>query len=263
LGGERNRGARPIYHSFEVGGKELDDYILDTGRSRASTGGKWTDQPPQKRLRKLKHAIPVYVPWKSRDANWIVAKNLWRYAALTASSENPEFPKDNTRADSPQLFWRSAAGALTPNIIGALGAALPYNFISVRGHNLTGAGQLIVYGADDAGFSSGLVSDAISVYGGNVSGLLPATRTKPYVKFYFSDVANPSNYIQAATIVLGSPSTSAGSGRRIIAGKRGRLRVQQSPSGWKCLARNTPCRIFRSGSGWASRTSPPRTSASG
>jgi hypothetical protein len=167
---------------------------------------------------------------------WIIPKNLWRYAALTASSENPEFPVDATRADSPQLFWRSAAAALTPNIVGDLGTALPYNFVSVRGHNLTAGSTLTIKGADDAAITTNVVSDVIPYYGGSSSAKLAATRTKRYLQALFSDAANPSNYIQAANIIIGF---AVSLGREWAPGSsQGNVdesEVQKSPSGMEML----------------------------
>jgi hypothetical protein len=178
-------------------------------------------------------AIPVYaISGPPRNRTWIVPKNLWRNAALTPSSENPEFPADSTRDDSPQLFWRSVAGALTPTIIGDLGSALPYNFISIRGHNLTGASTITVEGADDAAISVNVLADTIDYYGNAIYQALPATRIRRYARFSFSDSANPSNYINVANIIVG---LALNLGRQFTIGSsRGYIdesEIQQTPSG--------------------------------
>lgn len=42
LGGERNRGAKPVYHlHFDIGGKEVQKFIIDTGQTLGFDGHKW------------------------------------------------------------------------------------------------------------------------------------------------------------------------------------------------------------------------------
>jgi hypothetical protein len=43
LRGERNRGAKPVYHlHFDIGGKEVQQFILDTGQTLGFDGNRWT-----------------------------------------------------------------------------------------------------------------------------------------------------------------------------------------------------------------------------
>lgn len=168
---------------------------------------------------------------------WIITKNLWRSASLTSSSDNPEFPAENTRDDSPQLYWQSAAAALAPNIVGDLGAALPYNFVAIRGHNLTaGATQIDIKGADNAAMTTNPVTDSLTFYGNNIYQKLTATRTKRYVQFLFADSGNPSNYIKAANLIVG---LAVDLGRQYTIGSsHGYLdesEQQKTPSGFEAL----------------------------
>lgn len=169
----------------------------------------------------------------------IVLKNLWRYASLTPSSEDPQYPADNTRDDSPQLYWQSVAGVLTPNIVGDLGSALSYNFVAIRGHNVGASGTITVKGADDAAISVNVVTDTIPYNGNNVYALLPAVRTKRYIQPLFSDASNPSNYIKAANIIIG---LAVDLGRQYTGGSTlgyvDASQTQQPPSGMNLLVQD-------------------------
>jgi len=84
-----------------------------------------------------------------------------------------------------------------------LGAAHEYNFIALLNHNLTSAATIIIYGADDAAFTDGVVHDHLTFNGNNLYEILAAAQTKRYVRISLLNVANPSAYLQIGTIVVG------------------------------------------------------------
>jgi hypothetical protein len=83
------------------------------------------------------------------------------------------------------------------------GSALEDDFIALLNHNLTSAAVITYYGADDAAFTSNVVSDVIAWNALNIYKFLAAARTKRYRRLHVVDPKNPSCYIQIGTIVTG------------------------------------------------------------
>ena len=135
----------------------------------------------------------------------ILYRNLWRNGTLLAcSSENPQFPMENTQDDMVDLPFRTAAGDDDAETIDAdLGAANEYDFVAILGHNLTSGATITVYGADDDAFTSNVVSDVITHNGNNIFAFLDAARTKRYCRFKFEDASNPDTYINIGVLVVG------------------------------------------------------------
>jgi hypothetical protein len=134
----------------------------------------------------------------------VIYDNFWRSGTmLGASSENPQYPAENTQDDDTSFVWRSAAGALTPTIDVDLGSAKTYDYVGLFNHNFTSAATIQIKGADDAAFTVNVVTDTLTYNGNNLRGFLAAPRQKRYVRAYIQDAANPSNYIQIGTVVLG------------------------------------------------------------
>lgn len=84
-----------------------------------------------------------------------------------------------------------------------LGIATEYDSVAVLGHNLTSAATIYLQGADDAAFTTNLVSDELTYNASNIYEFLTAARTKQYVRILIYDVANPSMYIQIGALVVG------------------------------------------------------------
>lgn len=177
----------------------------------------------------------------------IVYESLWRNGEIIAvSSENPEFPAENTQDDSPQIYWRSVdvAGAITIDI--DLGSDRDYDFVSLRGHNLTGVATIKVIGADDDAFTVNVVTDALGFYGNNLSEKLAATRTKRYVRISLTDAANPSGYLQVGTIVLGKAfSINRRPGIPVQDGFESETAVESSLAGVEFVVEEGPMRRVR------------------
>ena len=134
----------------------------------------------------------------------VVYSNLWRDAVmLGASSEDPQYPAENTQDDDTSFVWRSAAAALTPTIDVDLGVATIYDYIALLNHNFIAGATIQVKGADDSAFTTNVVTDTITFNGVNVRAFLGTARTKRYVRVSIADASNPSNYIQIGTIVIG------------------------------------------------------------
>jgi hypothetical protein len=132
-------------------------------------------------------------------------RNLWRSGTLLAcTSENPQFPMENTQDDVVALPWRTATGDDDAETVDAdLGAAEEYDFVAILDHNLTSGATITVYGADDAAFTSNVVNDVLTYNGNNIFEFLAAARTKRYCRFKFEDGSNPDTYIQIGTLIVG------------------------------------------------------------
>lgn len=134
-----------------------------------------------------------------------VYKNLWRSGTvLAASSENAQFPKENTQEDIIALPFRTAAGDDDDETVdNDFGAACEYNFIALLGHNITDGATIEVKGADDAAFTTNVVTDALTHNGNNIFAFLSTARTKRYCRVRVQDASNPSGYIEIGAIVVG------------------------------------------------------------
>lgn len=138
---------------------------------------------------------------------FIVYQNLWRDGTiLAATTENAQFPAEYTQDDSKMLFWRSTAIAAEQDIDIDLGGAKEYDFVAILGHNLSVAATIVVKGADDAGFSSNVVTDTLTHASLNIYGKLAAARTKQYVRIALTDAGNTAGYLQVGAVVVGKRS---------------------------------------------------------
>lgn len=84
-----------------------------------------------------------------------------------------------------------------------LGAASIYNSIAIINHNLSASATITLYGADDAAFTTNLVTDSLTYNAASLYEYLGTARTKRYVKLHISDPANSSGYVSVGTIFLG------------------------------------------------------------
>jgi len=81
--------------------------------------------------------------------------------------------------------------------------AYEYDFIALLNHNISDSATIKIYGADNAAFTTNLVSDTIAHNSRNIFKFLTASRTKRYVRLSIEDPANPNSYIQIGTVFLG------------------------------------------------------------
>lgn len=138
----------------------------------------------------------------------IVYASYWRDGEIIAvSSENAQFPAENTQDDSPSLYWRSAACASEVTLDVDLGEAKEYDVISIRGHNFTSGATIVLKGADDDAFTTNVVTDTLTHNGNNLTQVLGTARTKRYVRLSVTDPSNPAGFVQVGTIVLGKGSS--------------------------------------------------------
>lgn len=92
-----------------------------------------------------------------------------------------------------------------------LGTATIYNSVAILNHNATSdvgktiadTGGFYIDGADNAAFTTNLVTDAVSYNASNVYGFLGTARTKRYIRVRFGDPANPAGYVQIGAIWIG------------------------------------------------------------
>jgi hypothetical protein len=162
----------------------------------------------------------------------IVYQNLWRDGTILAvTTEAAQFPAEYTQDDSPQLFWRSTAKADEQDIDCDLGAAHEYDFVVLLNHNLTSAATIIIYGADDAAFTSNVVHDHLTHNGNNIYEILPGVQTKRYVRISLLNAANPQSYLRVGTIVVGKSNTlNRGPSVPYRRGLTNETEVERSPS---------------------------------
>lgn len=172
----------------------------------------------------------------------IVYQNLWRDGTiLAASSEAAQFAPEYTQDDSPQLFTRTldVTGQKTWDC--DLGAILEYDFIALLGHNLTPDATIVIYGADDAAFTTGVVEDILAYNGNNLWAILTTARTKRYVRVSLTDAANGSGYLQVATIVVGKGSAlNRGPSVPYQRGPQNETEIDRPPSGSVFVVQERP-----------------------
>jgi hypothetical protein len=133
-----------------------------------------------------------------------VYKNLWRDAiALSASSEKAQFPKENTQEDIVTMSWRSNGTVSNEIFVADFGVASEYNFVALLGHNITSAATITIYGADNSGFTTGVVSQNLTHNGNNIFTFLASTYSKRYFRIQIQDASNPAGYLQVGTIIVG------------------------------------------------------------
>lgn len=137
-----------------------------------------------------------------------VYNNLWRDGTISTgyySSQDPQFPAIDTQSDTLDLCWRTLNDTDDPTYItNNLGSALGYNYVALLGHNIPNTATIKIRGADDAAITVNVVEDTITWNAGDIYFYLAATRTKQYVQIQITTPGNPDDYIQIATIVVGS-----------------------------------------------------------
>ena len=134
----------------------------------------------------------------------IAYKNLWRDGTIiAASSENPQYPAEETQEDSPQSKWRSVGAETAGEYVDCdFGAVAEYNLIGILGHNFTAGATIQVRGADDDAFTSNVVTDTLTYNGNNIWAVLGTARTKRYCSILVIDTGNPSGYVSIGTVVI-------------------------------------------------------------
>jgi hypothetical protein len=133
----------------------------------------------------------------------IIYKNLWRIGTIIAkTTQDPRYPAEDTQCDTPLQPWRSTA-LTTQNLDIDLGAAYQYDFVALLNHNLTSGATITIYGADDSGFTTNVVSDAITHNSLNIFFFLAAARSKRYLRISVADTGNSNSFLQLGTIIVG------------------------------------------------------------
>ena len=84
-------------------------------------------------------------------------------------------------------------------------SALAYDFVALLAHNISASATAItIYGADNAAFTTNLVTDTITHNATNIFKFLSAARTKQYIRIYVEDPTNADGYISIGVIFVGS-----------------------------------------------------------
>jgi len=92
--------------------------------------------------------------------------------------------------------------------------AYQYNHIALLGHNFSSSAVIKIIGADNAAFTTNVVSDTITYNANNIFFYLSAARTKRYIKIQITDPENSNSYLQLAVPYPGNywePSRKHGS----------------------------------------------------
>jgi len=130
-------------------------------------------------------------------------KNIWRDGLVIArTTEHPQFPAENTQDDDKALHWRSTAIAAAQVIDLDAGAPYGYNLVCLLNHNIQGGATITFYGADDAAFTSNVVSDTLTYYGNNLFKFLSVLRRARYLRISVTDTTNPSGYIKIGSVLV-------------------------------------------------------------
>ena len=129
-------------------------------------------------------------------------KNLIRDATVIGkTSENPQFPAENTQDDILALPWR-ATGCGDEHVDYDLGQAREYDLVGILSHNLSPSATVSIIGADDSAFSTGVVTDALTWHAGLIVAFLGTARTKRYVRLRVQDPSNTDGFVEIGTPIL-------------------------------------------------------------
>ena len=106
---------------------------------------------------------------------------------------------DTFTSDYRRIHWPAAYIDIN------CGSALAYDFVALLAHNISASyTALTIYGADNAAFTTNLVTDTITRNATNVFKFLSAARTKQYIRIYVEDPTNADGYISLGMIFVGS-----------------------------------------------------------
>ncbi|UCD07913.1 MAG: hypothetical protein JSW41_03040 [Candidatus Aenigmatarchaeota archaeon] len=132
----------------------------------------------------------------------MIYKNLWRKGTVIGkSSQNHQFPAEDTQQEDRDFFWRSLTDTETAYIANQLGAtAQQYNFAAILNHNIPSGATTKIIGADDSSFTTGVVEDTLDWNAGHIFDFLSTARTKKFVKTQVTNGNNPDDYIQEGPI---------------------------------------------------------------
>jgi len=128
-------------------------------------------------------------------------KSLWREGTiLTPSSEDPKHPATDTQIDTKAQFWK-ASGTSTPITVPCnLGTAQEIDSVIILGHNLPSGTTVQFEGADNSGFTTGLITRTLTWNANNIFAFITAF-TKRYVRLKASGTFTVAP--QVATILCG------------------------------------------------------------
>ena len=141
---------------------------------------------------------------------WLTGANRGASAANTLgySDAADDSGTDTYVSDSRRIHWPYE------EIPRDLLTAYQYNHIALLGHNFLSSAIIKIIGADDAAFTTNVVSDTITYNANNIYFYLAAARTKRYIKIQVADPENSAGYLQLSVPYLGNywePSRKHGS----------------------------------------------------
>lgn len=133
-----------------------------------------------------------------------IYNNLWRDGTmLTPSSEDSQHPAIDTQIDTKSMFYKASSKTSPCNIPNDLGSAQEVNFVAILGHNFESSGVTIKFqGADNSGFSSGLVTRTLTYNAGDIFEFITPF-TKRYVRVRLEKGSDFTDYPRVATIPCG------------------------------------------------------------
>jgi len=82
--------------------------------------------------------------------------------------------------------------------------ATDVNFCAILNHNFSSDAFIYWHGADDAAFTTNLVTETFTYNAGNMFKFFSSTQTKRYVRVALYDFTNTSSYIQMGPIIFGT-----------------------------------------------------------
>jgi hypothetical protein len=133
--------------------------------------------------------------------------NNWKAAALTALTEELNFPVEMTQKRAPGRRWRSTTVVTDQTIVANLGAVdIPAKAFFIRGNNFSAAAVVTIQASltdDVGGWAAPAFEAVLSPIDNTMVGAFFDEQIYQYWRLLISDAANPDLYVEAGPIFLG------------------------------------------------------------
>lgn len=131
-------------------------------------------------------------------------RDYWSQGTILAtySSAHPQWPPTDTQVDIVSQAWRTAPATTSGWIDCDILNATAIDMFAILGHNYTSGATIAFYGADDAGFSSNVVTETVTWVAGSIFGFFSTPRTKRYWRLSISNASNTDGFLQTGVIKL-------------------------------------------------------------
>ena len=135
-------------------------------------------------------------------------ENVWDEGTVTASSENSNFPCENTQHPWPTRVWRSTSCLGTEWLKLELSDTPDVDVVIVWNHNLAeegpGGGSIILEGNNTDDWATPAFTAIVDICGKYAVVFLPSTENYSWWRITFQDALNADGFLAAGRVFLGS-----------------------------------------------------------